>query len=159
MSIFRCFWRENFMARKKWLRLVKKAPARRLALQQPPNKTFFKNLTFSGQGYKGGQKNLGPCETALPSNCYVGPCSWGQFFVRLWVHPVVPPHPSPSNVVAKKSTHFHPFCSILFGVGGDRTPNVAPTSSRKWELNSNWANRGKGLWFDSQQPFVGRSLA
>ena len=25
--------------------------------------------------YNGGQKNLGLCEKALPSNCYVEPCS------------------------------------------------------------------------------------
>ena len=57
------------------------------------------------------------CEKALPSNCYVGPCSQRQFLVRLWVHPVIPPT-SPSNVVTKKSTHFHPFCSKFNFVWG-----------------------------------------
>ena len=43
----------------------------------------------------------------------------GQFCVRLWVHPVVAPT-SPSNVVAKKSTQFHPFCSKFNFVWGGR---------------------------------------
>ena len=36
---------------------------------------------------------------------------------------------------------------------------VARTPSRKWELNSNWWTAGNEIWFDTQQPFVWRSVA
>ena len=43
---------------------------------------YWSCVQFSGyvemkvsQAYNGGQKNLGLCEKALPSNCYVEPCS------------------------------------------------------------------------------------
>ena len=48
------------------------------ALVFPPRRHFEMSqaLGFSLRAnYNGGQKNLGLCEKALPSNCYVGPCS------------------------------------------------------------------------------------
>ena len=70
--------------------------------------------------YNGGQKNLGLCESALPSNCYIGPCSYGQCFVQLWVHSVVPPLPL-AMLWPKKALIFSHFApnSTLFGVGGE----------------------------------------
>ena len=76
--------------------------------------SFYRCKSISDNG---GQKNLELCEKALPSNSSV---------VRLWVHPVVPAPPppppttSPTNVVAKKSTQFHPFCSKFNFVWGGR---------------------------------------
>ena len=67
----------------------------------------------------GGQKNLGLCEKALPSNF----CSLhDDVFDRLWVHPSFPHSPTPpSNVVAKKALISTQFAQnlILFGVGGE----------------------------------------
>ena len=40
--------------------------------------------------------------------------------------------------------------------GGHLTANLARTPLKKWELNSNWLTAG--IWFDSQQPFLGRSV-
>ena len=67
--------------------------------------------------------NLGLCENALQSNCYVhvGPYSLRQYFrspLGTSRH-LLPPTP-PSNVVAKKSTHFHPYCSQFNFVWGGR---------------------------------------
>ena len=63
-------------------------------------------------------KELGTVWKTLPSNFDIGLCSLRQFCDRLWVHPFVP---TPlSNVVAKKKTHFHPWCSELNFVWGGR---------------------------------------
>ena len=69
------------------------------------------DLTLS---YNGGQKNLRLCER----NSSVDSAPKGNFFVRLWVHPVVPPLPL-AMLWPKKAlifTHFAPN-PTLFGVG------------------------------------------
>ena len=47
------------------------------------------------------------------------PAPYNNILDHLWGHPVISPTP-PSNVVAKKSTHFHPFCSQFNFVWGGR---------------------------------------
>ena len=64
---------------------------------------------------------MGLCEKALPSNCYVEPCSAPKdnFLFGFGFTPSFPT--SPCNVVAKKAlilTRFAPN-STLFGVGGE----------------------------------------
>ena len=62
---------------------------------------------------------MGLCEKALPSNSSVRTLFLRTIFCSALGSSRRPPT-SPSNVVAKKSTHFHPFCSKFNFVWGGR---------------------------------------
>ena len=68
----------------------------------------------------GGQKNLGMCEKALPSNCYVEPCSASKdnFLFGFGFTPSFPHFPL--QCCGQKSTHSHPFCFKFNFVWGGR---------------------------------------
>ena len=103
---------------------------------------------------------MGLCKNALQRNCYVhvGPCSLCHYFrspgVILSSIGVIlsSPFPTPPrNVVAKKSTHFHPFCSqfnfVWSGRGGVASFSNIPLTSIIGSANYEIAgvNRGNSL--------------
>ena len=103
---------------------------------------------------------MGLCKNALKHNCYVhvGPCSLCHYFrspgVILSSIGVIlsSPFPTPPrNVVAKKSTHFHPFCSqfnfVWSGRGGVASFSNIPLTSIIGSANYEIAgvNRGNSL--------------
>ena len=59
------FWRNVQLHRGEfgYSRLIKESRSRKKSI-----------AIFAFKTFNGGQKNLGLCEKALPSNCYVGPC-------------------------------------------------------------------------------------
>ena len=79
--------------------------------------SFYRCKSISDNG---GQKNLGLCEKALPSNCYVEPCSSPKdnFLFGFGFTPSLP-H-SPCNVVAKKALILTRFASKFNFVWGGR---------------------------------------
>ena len=81
----------------------------------------WSNLVLNSEG----QRNSGDVGKILPSNCYIGLCSYtqSQCLVRLWVHHTAPN--SPANVVTPNANGLissdSVYNSTLFGVGGGRS--------------------------------------